>query len=66
MVSLGERMLFISKMKQRGFTVCFSKSGNIVGKKSGFKSGEKEPINKPFKPQNLQSTFVFGLGRVWS
>lgn len=66
MVSLGEKMLFISKMKQRGFTVCFSKSGNIVGKKSGFKSDEKEPINKPFKPQNLKSTFVFGLGRVWS
>ena len=66
MKNLGEKMLFISKMKQRGFTVCFSKNGNIVGKKSGFKSGEKEPINKPLKPQNLKSTFVFGLGRVWS
>lgn len=66
MKSLTEKMLFISKMKQMGFTVWFSKSGNIVGKKSGFKSGEKEPINKPLKPQNLKSTFVFELGRVWS
>lgn len=66
MRNLGEKMLFVSRMKQMGFTVWFNKSGNIVGKKSGFKSGEKEPINKPFKPQNLKSTFVFGLGRVWS
>lgn len=58
MVSLGEKMLFISKMKQRGFTVWFSKSGNIVGKKSGTKSGAR--------PRNLKSNFVFGLGRVWS
>lgn len=66
MRNLGERMLFVSRMKQMGFTVWFNKSGNIVGKKSGFKSGDKEPINKPLKPQNLKSTFVFGLGRVWS
>lgn len=55
----------IAKFKEFGFDVWFNKSGNIVGKKSGFKSYEKEPINKPLKPQNLQSTFVFGLGRVW-
>ena len=55
-----------AKFKEFGFDVWFNNSGNIVGKKSGFKSGEKEPINKPFKPQNLQSTCVFGLGRVWS
>jgi len=55
----------IAKFKEFGFDVWFNKSGNIVGKKSGFKSGEKEPINKPLKPQNLKSTFVFGLGRVW-
>lgn len=58
MVSLGERMLFVSRMKQRGFTVCFSKSGNIVGKRCGKKSGAR--------PRNLKSNFVFGLGRVWS
>ena len=55
----------IAKFKEFSFDVWFNKSGNIVGKKSGFKSYEKEPINKPFKPQNLKSTFVFGLGRVW-
>lgn len=55
----------IAKFKEFGFTVWFSKSGNIVGKRSGLKSGKKEPINKPLKSQNLKSTFVFGLGRVW-
>ena len=31
----------IAKFKEFGFDVWFNKSGNIVGKKSGFKSGEK-------------------------
>lgn len=65
MRNLGEKIVFISRMKKRGFVIKFSKNGGVVGKKSGFKSYEKEPINKPLKPQNLKSTFVFGLGRVW-
>ncbi|MCI6988341.1 hypothetical protein [Campylobacter ureolyticus] len=69
MRNLGEKIVFISRMKKRGFVIKFSKNGGVVGKKSGFKTalrGEKELINKPLNSQNLKSNFIFGLGRVWS
>ena len=69
MRNLGEKIVFISRMKKRGFVIKFSKNGGVVGKKSGFKDAlrsKKELINKPLNSQNLKSNFVFGLGTIWS